>query len=87
MAGIGCGIQGIGLAMLVLAAITFRTVWGPMVFGLLGLSLLAIGGSKASWWECSECGTRLAGRHVRQCPACGAGFSKQAAQEEPSGQR
>ena len=70
MAGVGCLLQGLGLVGLVAAVLTLPTIIGPLVLGPLGLWLVHEGGKRASWWECSDCGTRLAGKHINVCPAC-----------------
>lgn len=73
-AGGGCALQALGLLCLIVAAATFLTVIGPVVFGLLGLWLLHYGGKKASWYECSNCGGRIANNRVAICPHCAIRF-------------
>lgn len=72
--GGGCAIQALGLVSLILAAATFFTVIGPIVFGFFGLWLLVYGSRKSAWHECSDCGSKLAGKRVRICPHCRAKF-------------
>lgn len=69
-AGAGCFLQGLGLLALVGAALTLRTLIGPIVLGILGLWLLVYGSQNSQWWGCSECGTRLANKRVKVCPSC-----------------
>jgi hypothetical protein len=75
-AGVGCAIQGLGCAALILGAVLIWTIWGPVVFGLAGLSFLVWGSALSVWWECSDCGTKLAGKHVKVCPACSGRFGE-----------
>ncbi len=70
MAGAGCFLQGLGLVSLIVAAVTFATIIGPIVFGILGLWLLVFGSQKSQWFECSDCGTKLANKKLRVCPNC-----------------
>jgi hypothetical protein len=63
------------MASFVLVAVTFATVVGPIVFGLLGLWLVLCGSRAAQWYECSDCGTKLANKHVHLCPSCKATFA------------
>jgi GYF domain 2 len=72
--GGGCAVQGLGLVCLILAAVTFPTVIGPIIFGIAGLWLLIYGGRQAQWFECSTCGGRLSHRRVKLCPHCNAHF-------------
>jgi len=72
--GGGCALQGAGLVCLVLALVTFMTIIGPIIFGILALWLLIYGGRQASWVECSACGGRLSHARVRLCPHCQASF-------------
>ena len=72
--GGGCALQGLGLISLVLAAVTFMTIIGPIIFGILGLWLLIYGGRQASWVECSACGGNLSHTRVSLCPHCQASF-------------
>lgn len=74
VAGGGCAIQGIGAICLILALVTITTIIGPLIFGPVGLWLLFYGSSKASWSECSACGTKLAHDSVTTCPSCHAQF-------------
>jgi Zn finger protein HypA/HybF involved in hydrogenase expression len=68
--GQSCVLQGLGLLSLILAAATFFTVIGPLVFGAIGVGLLVWGQKVAYWYECSDCGTRLSGLRVQICPNC-----------------
>lgn len=68
--GLGCLMQFLGLVSLGAALLTLATIIGPIVFGVLGLWLIFAGSGKATWRECSDCGTRLAHRKVKVCPAC-----------------
>jgi len=70
-AGAGCGLQGLGVVSLIAAAVSFSTIVGPIVFGLLGLWLIAYGSRRSQWFECSNCGTKLAHKDLVQCPSCG----------------
>jgi len=72
--GGGCALQGLGLVSLVLAAVTFLTVIGPIVFGVLGLWLLAYGSAKSTWLDCSACGGKVSNSRVKTCPHCNASF-------------
>ena len=72
--GGGCALQGLGLVSLILAVVTFMTIIGPIIFGILGLWLLIYGGRQASWAECSACGGRLSHTRVSLCPHCQASF-------------
>jgi len=59
--------------------ITFKSGFGPIIFGILGVWLLIYGSLiyaklKASWLECSACGGKLAHRRVSICPHCNASF-------------
>ena len=74
MAGAGCLLQGLGIASIILAVFTFATIVGPVILIPLGLWLLIYGGRKASWLECSACGTRLSNRRLQVCPSCHAQF-------------
>lgn len=76
MAGTGCLLQGLGLASLVVAALTVFSVIGPVFFGLLGIWLIIYGSQKAQWWECSDCGTRLTRRNLVVCPNCHSSFKR-----------
>lgn len=72
--GGGCAIQGVGLVSILIALATFMTGIGPIIFGPLGIWLLVYGNSKASWFECTRCGAKLANGLVRVCPQCGGEF-------------
>ncbi len=74
MAGAGCVIQGLGLLSLLVALATFATIVGPIVFGILGLWLLVLGSQKSQWFECSDCGTKLANKKLTICPSCNGKF-------------
>lgn len=69
-AHVGCLLQAVGFFCLITALLTFWTVIGPMVFGLTGFWLIIFGGLKYKWYECSECGTRLADKKLKICPGC-----------------
>ena len=60
--------------LLVVVAIIWWTVIGPMLFGLTGLWLLLYGAMKARQYTCSECGARLSGKKPQMCPGCGSLF-------------
>lgn len=75
MAGTGCFLQGLGVLSLGAAIATISTIVGPIVFGVLGIWLLFFGSSKSQWYECSDCGTRLAGASVTICPNCKGRFT------------
>ena len=70
LVGAGCFLQGLGLASLVTAVLSVPTLIGPFIFGILGLWLLVYGGQRSIWFECTDCGTKLANRKLRVCPAC-----------------
>ena len=58
---------------------TFKSGFGPIIFGILDVWLLIYGSLiyaklKASWLECSACGGKLAHRRVSVCPRCNASF-------------
>ena len=67
---VGCVLQVVGFFCLVTALLTFWTVIGPMIFGLAGFWLIVFGGLKYKWYECSECGARLADKKQKTCPVC-----------------
>lgn len=73
-AGAGCGFQALGLISLILAVVTFFTIVGPVVFGVLGLWLLAYGSRKSTWFECSNCGGKVSNKRIRMCPHCKASY-------------
>jgi hypothetical protein len=75
MSGAGCFLQGLGVLSFVGAVVTFTTIIGPIVFGILAIWFFAYGSAKSQWYECSECGTRLAHKKVTLCPNCKAAFS------------
>jgi rubrerythrin len=60
MAGVGCAIQGIGLALL---------LWWP-IGTILGLVLLVYGSMRACYYVCGHCGNRIADKGVKMCPVC-----------------
>ena len=74
--GVGCLLQGLGVICLVLAAATYKTGIGPIIFGILGLWLLFYGSRKAIWFECSACGGKLSRKSVTICPHCNAILGK-----------
>lgn len=73
-AGTGCLMQFLGFASCAVGIVTLPTVIGPLIFGPLGLWLLVAGGRSAIWYECSECGSRLARKRVKVCPGCRSPF-------------
>lgn len=70
LVGTGCLLQTLGLLSLLFAVLTLATVIGPIVLAPLGIWLLIFGSGKSKWYECPQCGTRLANRKVVTCPAC-----------------
>ena len=69
MLGKGCVIQGFGL----IAPFTLYALIGPagIWIGLLFFVLLFfVGSSQSRYWICSQCGTRLPGKAVTECPGC-----------------
>jgi DNA-directed RNA polymerase subunit RPC12/RpoP len=79
--GIGCLLQGLGAVCLLVAGITFKSGFGPIIFGILGVWLLIYGSLiyaklKASWLECSACGGKLSHGRVSVCPHCNASFAQ-----------
>lgn len=68
--GVGCLLQFLGLVVFLLALLTLTTVVWPIILVPLGLWLFVDGTAKATWYECSQCGTRLSHRKVVTCPAC-----------------
>ena len=72
--GIGCAIQGLGLLCFVLGIYIIKTVVGPVILAALGVWLLFYGSRKASWFECSACGGKLAHGRVSLCPHCRSTF-------------
>jgi hypothetical protein len=76
VAGAGCFMQGLGIVAGIGALITIPTVIGPIVLGVLALWLLVYGSNQSQWYECSECGTKLARQKVASCPSCNASLSK-----------
>lgn len=73
-AGTGCLLQFLGLAALIIGLITVLSVIGPVVLWPLGIWLLLAGGRRASWYECSDCGSRLSGKMLKICPNCNSKF-------------
>jgi len=59
MAGSGCLLQFLGLSSLIAGLATIMTIIGPIILWPLGIWLVFYGSRKASWYECSDCGTRL----------------------------
>lgn len=73
-AGSGCLLQFLGLVSFGAALITLPTLFGPLVFGPLGLVLIYLGYSASRWLECDSCGTRLARKGLEVCPGCRQAF-------------
>jgi uncharacterized paraquat-inducible protein A len=81
MVGVGCLLQGLGAVCLLVAGITFKSGFGPIIFGILGVWLLIYGSLiyaklKASWLECSACGGKLSHARLSVCPHCNASIAK-----------
>ena len=74
-AGEGCLLQFLGIVCFILGIVTILTVIGPIILIPLGMYLAHIGTKKASWYECSECGTKLSGKKIKICPSCRSEFS------------
>jgi hypothetical protein len=74
-AGGGCGLQGLGVVSIILAVVTFYTVIGFIVFGILGLWLLLYGSRKARWFECSNCGGKIVNKRIKICFYCNFKFN------------
>lgn len=73
MVGKGCFIQAIGLLCPVVGALA-----GPLgiIVGLVFLVvLLIVGSTQSTKLVCSNCGTPLADKHVKECPGCHAFFA------------
>jgi hypothetical protein len=70
MAGSGCLFQGLGIASCIAGVALFFTILGPIFLIPLGLWLMYYGGKKAQWFECSDCGTKLANKRLIICPNC-----------------
>lgn len=69
VAGPGCMLQGLGL---VLPIVGFF-IWfipGVLLFGLIGLVLLVVGGRMALKYVCGNCKNQIGGTDVRMCPTC-----------------
>jgi hypothetical protein len=74
MAGSGCLLQFLGLSSLIAGLATIMTIIGPIILWPLGIWLVFYGSRKASWYECSDCGTRLSGKNLKICPNCNSKF-------------
>lgn len=74
LAGTGCLLEFLGFVSLLGGLVTILTVIGPIILWPLGLWLLLTGGRKASWYECSDCGTRLSSKKLKICPRCNSNF-------------
>ena len=74
LAGLGCMLQLLAIACGLAGFLTAITVIGPLILWPLALVLLVAGSRKATWFECSDCGTVLAHDRLRCCPACGAHY-------------
>ena len=74
MVGTGCLLQFIGLVSLMLGVVTILTIIGPIILWPLGLWLVFAGSRKASWYECSDCGSRLSRKKLKICPNCNSSF-------------
>lgn len=69
VAGAGCLVQGVGL-LLPVAGFFIWFVPGALLFGLIGLLLLVVGGRMALKYVCGNCKNPLADKAVRMCPTC-----------------
>lgn len=72
--GKGCAVQLLGIVLFV-----FSFALGPVgiVGGLILAAILFIYGSAASrLLTCSNCGTHLLNKTIRECPGCHASFTK-----------
>ena len=71
--GTGCLLAVIGIFLIIAIPIALPAYGDFSWFFLslpLGIAFILVGVNKARWLECSECGTRLAGKSVKICPAC-----------------
>ena len=67
--GDGCLFQVLGMFLLVVALVTYRTGFGPYLFGGLAFFAFVYGIKRARWYECSSCNTRI-GKRSKVCPSC-----------------
>ena len=72
--GVGCLLQFLGLACLLIGLVFVLTILAPLFLWPLGLWLLHYGGLKAYWLECGDCGQRLSRKKLKVCPSCNASF-------------
>ncbi len=73
LAGMGCLIQVIGLALPVIGLL-IAFIPGAIVGGILGLVMFAVGSRKALKYICGECGNPVDSKRVKLCPACKCDF-------------
>ena len=76
----GCFVQGLGALLggpMFLAGVVLPQVHPIVaVFGLfVVLAGLVFGRSLSTRWTCGACGSPIAGRNARGCPACQIGFT------------
>jgi len=62
MAGVGCLIQVVGLAV----------IWIWPIGTVFGVVLLIYGSMRAQFYRCGNCKNRLTDKAVKLCPSCGA---------------
>jgi GYF domain 2 len=74
--GSGCLIQFLGLVCLVIGLVTVASLIGPLICWSLGFLLLIRGQRNARWYECGNCGGRLASNRGHKCPYCHSWFKK-----------
>ena len=75
MMGAGCLLQFLGLVSILMGFLTILSVIGPIILFPLAIWLIYYGGKKASWFECSDCGSRLSRKNLKICPNCNSTFS------------
>ncbi len=79
-AGAGAAVQAGGCLVFAVGGVLGAT-WGigiqsGVMFGIIALILLVIGGRMAIRLVCSNCGNKLSGQEVRICPVCHCQFDK-----------
>lgn len=76
----GCVVQGIGLlAPFVVGALAWPIGIAPIGIGIgvvMLIVLFIVGSGQSTKWVCSNCGTTLEDKSVKQCPGCHAQFEE-----------